>query len=101
LSLQPLTNQRAQVGQRITLECAIPPYTQPDQVNWYRNEVFIELSSDYQPSYRDGICQLTIPCVKPDHAGRYTCVIVLRGASNSTDMYLEVVPEERKVSKTA
>jgi len=78
------------VGQRITLECAIPPHPEPDQVRWYRNEVFLELSPDYQPAYRDGVCSLTIPRVGPEHTGRYSCVVVIRGVPNSTDMYLEV-----------
>jgi len=88
--LQPLRNERAEVGQRITLECEIPAHPEPDQVRWYRNEVFLELSADYQPSYRDGVCTLTIPRVGPQHAGQYSCVVVIRGVPNSTNMHLEV-----------
>jgi len=90
LIMQGLRNQRAEVGQRIVLECAIPPQPEPDQVRWYRNEVFLELSADYQPAYRDGVCTLTIPRVGPEHAGKYSCVVVIRGVPNSSDMHLEV-----------
>jgi len=88
--VQPLRNQRAEVGQRITLECAVAPQPEPDQVRWFRNEVFLELSPDYQQTYRDGICTLTIPHARPEHAGKYSCVVIVRGVPNSSDMHLEV-----------
>ena len=78
------------MGQRVTLECAIPPQPEPDQVRWYRNEVFLELSPDYQQTYRDGICSLTMPRVGPEHSGKYSCVVVIRGVPNSSAMELEV-----------
>jgi len=89
-SLQPLRDQRAEVGQRVVLECIIPAQPEPDQVRWYRNEVFLELSPDYQPAYRDGVCTLTIPRAGPQHAGKYSCVVVIRGVPNSSDMHLEI-----------
>ena len=88
--MQSLSNQRAEVGQRVTLQCSVPTHPEPDQVRWYRNEVFLELSRDYQPAYHDGVCSLTIPRVGPQHAGKYSCVVVIRGIPNSTAMHLEV-----------
>jgi len=88
--LQPLSNQSARQGERVTLECAVPAYPAPEKVQWYRNEVEIFTSPDYTISFSLGLCTLVIAEVFPEDAGTYRCMITVNGVPNSTSMYLNV-----------
>ena len=88
--LQPLQNTQAHEGDKVILECVIPPHPQPESVHWYRNEVQIHSSPDYQVMYANGVCSLIISEVFPEDSGKFTCTIIVNGASNQTSMYLRV-----------
>lgn len=98
LLFQPLANQKAREGERVTLQCTIPPYPLPERVQWFKNEIEIKPSPDYQISFHNGVCTLTIVEVFPEDAGKYVCTVYIQGLPNSTFMYLTV---ERKFLKTS
>jgi hypothetical protein len=80
-------------GQRVNLQCSIPPYPAPERVQWYRNEIEIKPSPDYQIGYNNGVCTLTIVEVFPEDQGKYVCTIFVQGLPSSTFMYLTVERE--------
>ncbi len=49
--LQPLHNSVVRQGERVVLECTIPPHPPPERVQWFRNEIEIKPSNDYQIVY--------------------------------------------------
>lgn len=75
------------------LECTISAYPEPERVQWFRNQTEIKNSPDYQISYSDGHCTLTISEVFPEDAGAFTCTVTVQGVSNSTYMVLKVEGE--------
>ena len=77
-------------GHRAVLECHIPAYPAPEQVQWHRNEIEIHQSPDYEISYVNGVCMLVIAEVFPEDAGRFSCTVTISGVSNTTHMYLTV-----------
>ena len=91
--LQPLHNSVVRQGERVVLECTIAPHPPPERVSWFRNEVEIRPSNDYQIVYGNGVCSLIIAEVFPEDSGKFTCTVTISGISNSTHMYLRV---ERK-----
>ena len=92
--LQPLSNQSARQGDRVTLECAVPAYPAPDRVQWFRNEIEIFSSPDYTISFSLGTATLVIAEVFPEDAGTYRCMITVNDVPNSTSMYLQVAGQQ-------
>jgi len=92
--LQPLSNQSARQGERVTLECAVPAYPAPDRVQWFRNEIEIFSSPDYTISFSLGTAALVIAEVFPEDAGTYRCMITVNDVPNSTSMYLQVAGQQ-------
>jgi len=74
----------------LTLECAVPAQPPPEKVQWYRNEIEIFSSPDYEIKFSVGVCTLVISEVFPEDTGRYKCTVTINGLSNSTTMQLFV-----------
>ena len=49
---QPLQNSVCRQGERVVLECTVSPFPPPERVQWFRNEIEIKPSNDYQITYR-------------------------------------------------
>jgi hypothetical protein len=75
------------------LECRVPPVPEPQRVQWFRNEVEIHTSPDYEISYHAGVCTLVISECFPEDSGKFTCTVTVNGAPNSTTMFLQVEGE--------
>ena len=91
-------NKSVPAGHSVTLECTIPPHPVPEKVQWFRNEIEIANSPTYEIAYHNGLCCLTIAHTTPEISGTFTCIITIRGITNSTEMYLEVGGEVLKLS---
>jgi len=87
---QPLANQSAREGQRVTLECTIPAYPVPEKVQWFRNEIEIFTSPDYEISFSLGVCRLVIAEAFPEDSGKYRCTVTINSLPVSSLMQLTV-----------
>ena len=95
LSLQPLQNKTVREGDRVVLECVVPPYPAPETVQWACNGVPINDSPDYRVTYSNGRCSLTIAEVFPEDSGTFSCTVTVNAASNVTTLYLRVEGQSR------
>lgn len=87
---KPLKDMRVREGERATLECWINPFPEPERVEWFKNQVEITKSPDYEIRYKNGVCTLLIAEVFPEDTGTFTCTVTVSGMANSTTMYLTV-----------
>lgn len=87
---QPLANKSAREGQKVTLECIVPAYPAPEKVQWFRNEIEIFTSPDYEISFSLGVCRLVIAEAFPEDTGKYRCTVTINGFPVSTFMQLTV-----------
>ena len=87
---QPLQNKTVREGDRVVLECVVPPYPAPETVQWACNGVAINDSPDYRVAYSNGRCSLTIAEVFPEDSGTFSCTVTVNAASNVTTLYLRV-----------
>lgn len=79
------------------LQCAVDA-DEPFSVNWYRNDIKITPSRDYQQKVTRGVCTLTIPEVYPEDSGEYTCEIVSPQGSRRTTTFVTVERESLPIS---
>lgn len=89
-SLQPLSDTRLTVGEKLVLECVIPPFPVPEKVQWFKNEIELFSCPDYEITFTLGVCRLAIPQVYPEDSGRYSCTVYIAGHPCTTNMYLIV-----------
>ena len=88
---RPLRDVTAREGERAVIECWVDPYPEPERIQWFHNQVEIQVSPDYEISYNNGVCSLVISELFPEDQGNYTCAITIEGLTNSTTMFLSVL----------
>ncbi|XP_055338080.1 LOW QUALITY PROTEIN: titin-like [Paramacrobiotus metropolitanus] len=78
---------------RVVLECELSGAPgEPVTVQWFRNSVEIQPSTDYQQKFKNGICTLVIPEAYPEDSGEYTCRATNSLGSRSSTGFLTVEP---------
>lgn len=70
--VQPLKNTQATQGHRVVLECQVAGHPTPE-ITWARENIPIKSSPEFQITYSNGVCTLTIPNVFPEDTGRFVC----------------------------
>ena len=88
---RPLRDVTSREGERAVIECWVDPYPEPERIQWFHNQVEIQVSPDYEISYNNGVCSLVISELFPEDQGNYTCAITIEGLTNSTTMFLSVL----------
>ncbi len=86
---QALADSEVEEGSSITLKCAVEG-TPPPTVTWFREDVKIESSLDFQIEYKNGYATLTIPEAFVDDAGKFTCTATNSAGSKSVSCHLRV-----------
>ncbi|XP_014664077.1 PREDICTED: palladin-like [Priapulus caudatus] len=100
--VRPLKNVQGKQGHRVVLECQVTGHPTPE-ITWARESITIKSSPDFQITYNNGVCTLTIPNIFPEDTGRYTCTATNASGSKTTSAFLSVqrVDETPSVARTA
>lgn len=89
--IQHLQNLTVDKGNKAVFEAAVKsgPST---QVNWYRNGVLIQPSTDYIISYdtNSGLSTLTLSQAFPEDSGQYSCAASNPAGEDSSTAWLVV-----------
>jgi len=96
--VQPLQNAEITEGQRFTFECRLECDTKTPQIEWFKENLQLK-SPDYEQSYRDGLCQLTIQETLSEDTSRYLCRATTEAGAVETSAILKVRETQRKVVK--
>ncbi|XP_015607040.1 titin isoform X3 [Cephus cinctus] len=93
----PLNNATIQEGERLTFECRVTGYPEPEVV-WYKDGISILNNPDYLTSYENGVCTLTIEETFAEDSAQFTCRAFNTAGSAETMATLtvkETAPEEQ------
>ena len=86
--IQPLQNAEITEGQRFTFECKLECEGNP-KIEWFKDDMALS-SPDYQTSYKDGNCKLTIEETFSEDTAKYTCKASTGLGMAETEAYLRV-----------
>lgn len=86
---QPLTNIEAKQGDKIIFEVKVQGNPEP-VVKWFREDIEIVSSPDFELSRTDTVYRLQISEVFPEDAGKFTCTASNALGTETTEAYLYV-----------
>ncbi|XP_066996542.2 titin isoform X1 [Anabrus simplex] len=93
----PLTDAVIQEGERFTFECRVTGFPVPEVI-WYKDGISIQNNPDYQTTYDQGLCTLTIEETFTEDSARFTCKAGNSAGTAETNATLsvkETEPEEQ------
>ncbi|XP_048515729.1 titin isoform X3 [Athalia rosae] len=93
----PLNNATIQEGERLTFECRLIGFPVPEVI-WYKDSISILNNPDYQTTYDQGICTLTIEETFAEDSAQFVCKAFNSVGSAETVATLtvkETSPEEQ------
>ncbi|KAF5301257.1 hypothetical protein FQR65_LT00957 [Abscondita terminalis] len=98
----PLTDTVLQEGSKFTFICQVRGNPTPT-VAWYKDGMPIDNNPDYQTSFDEGTCTLTIEETFAEDSAKYTCKASNQAGSTETSAILsvkEIRPEEELLPPT-
>lgn len=93
----PLSDAEIQEGSKFTFVCQVAGTPLP-VVTWYKDGISIQNNPDYQTTFEQGLCSLTIEETFAEDSARYTCRAINAVGSAETHAALsvkETEPEEQ------
>lgn len=91
--ITPLADAVIQEGSRFSFICQVSGIPTPD-IAWYKAGVPIQNNPDYQTSFEQGICNLSIEETFSDDSARYTCKATNSAGVAETSAFLSVKETE-------
>lgn len=97
--ITPLSDAEIQEGSKFTFVCQVAGTPLP-VVTWYKDGISIQNNPDYQTTFEQGYCSLTIEETFAEDSARYTCraINALGSAETHADLSVkETEPEEQLI----
>ncbi|XP_017775027.1 PREDICTED: titin [Nicrophorus vespilloides] len=91
--ITPLCDQIIQEGNKFTFVCQVSGFPLP-VVTWHKAGVSIQNNPDYQTTFDQGLCTLTIEETFADDSAKYTCKAINAVGSAETGAFLSVKESE-------
>lgn len=74
---------------RFTFECRLECDTSSPKIEWYKDSMLIN-TPDYQTSYKDGLCMLTIEETFSEDSAKWMCKAITENGTAETSCTLKV-----------
>lgn len=86
---QPLQNKNVNQSEPVVFEARVE--SQPEAIiKWYRDDVIIRSSPDYEITFDNGLCRLAIAETFPEDAGVFKVIATNANGSDTTQATLQV-----------
>ena len=86
---QPLQNKNVNQSEPVVFEARVE--SQPEAIiKWYRDDVIIRSSPDYEITYDNGLCRLAIAETFPEDSGVFKVIATNADGSDTTQATLQV-----------
>lgn len=95
----PLSDAIIQEGSKFTFICRVTGKPMP-VVTWYKDSISIQNNPDYQTTFDQGLCTLTIEETFAEDSAKYTCKAINAAGTAETQAVLsvkETEPEEQLI----
>ncbi|XP_046998678.1 muscle M-line assembly protein unc-89 isoform X3 [Schistocerca americana] len=93
----PLNDAVIQEGEKFTFRCCVTGTPMPEVI-WYKDGISIQNNPDYQTTFKDGNCSLTIEETFTEDSAKFTCKATNAAGTAETSATLsvkEAEPEEQ------
>ncbi|VDI56857.1 titin [Mytilus galloprovincialis] len=86
---QPLQNKNVDQGEPVVFEARVEAHPEPI-IKWYRDDVVVRSSPDYEITYDNGVCRLSIAETFPEDSGVFKVIATNADGSDTTQAKLQV-----------
>ncbi|XP_026675716.1 myosin light chain kinase, smooth muscle-like [Diaphorina citri] len=87
--VEPLRNSVVEEGAKFTFRCKVSGFPTPE-ISWLKDGISIKNNLDYQTSYFDGLCTLTIDETFAEDSAKFTCTAKNSSGVAETSAFLSI-----------